>query len=261
MWRNYEASYKTALQDEAFLSWREAGAQQKALNVVLVCRSIKVGSVVEIGCGTGAVLRFLHSMSFAREYACIDAAFSAVQFVRRSCKDFVRGAFVGLAGALPFQDTAFDVAILTHVVEHLDDPVPAIREASRVARYVVVEVPTEEVLSNMIRTRVLGRPYASIEGAGHIQFWSPKSIAAFLEKDCGLQILARHRDLVSKDTEFYGKRGLSLAKPLFKEALKAVFPGAVYSRLLTTHATFLCRKAEAAALTLNSVVTLEGKSA
>ncbi len=244
MWPDYESSYNAALRDESFLAWRETGAHQKALNIALVCRSIKVKSVVEIGCGTGAVLRFLHSRRFAREYACIDAAFSAVQFVRQSCKDFVQRAFVGLAGALPFQDTTFDVAILTHVVEHLDDPVPAIREASRVARYVVLEVPTEKVLSNMIRTKVLQHPYASIEGAGHVQFWSPKSIVAFLEKDCGLQILVHHRDLISKDTEFYGQRGLNLAKPIFKQTLKAVLPGAVYSRLLTTHATFLCRRRE-----------------
>jgi SAM-dependent methyltransferase len=241
---DYEATYNVALRDEGFLSWRETGARQKALNIALVCRSIKVKSAVEIGCGTGAVLQFLHSMHFAEDYACIDVAFSAVRFVRQSCKDFVQRAFVGLAGALPVQDAAFDVAILTHVVEHLDDPVPAIREASRVARYVVVEVPTEKVLSNMIRTRVLQHPYASIEGAGHVQFWSPKSIVAFLEKDCGLQILVYHRDLISKDTEFYGKRGLNLAKPLFKQTLKAALPGVIYSRLLTTHATFLCQRSE-----------------
>jgi SAM-dependent methyltransferase len=242
MWQDYGTSYSDALKDEAFVAWREIGARQKALNIVRVCRAIKVQSAIEIGCGTGAVLRFLHTMNFAQQYACIDVALPAVEFVQTTCGDFVQRAFVGLADALPFQDAVFDVAILTHVVEHLNDPALALREASRVARFVVVEVPTERVLSNLIRTRVLGRPYASMAGAGHVQFWSPRSIADFLRRKCELQILAHHRDLISEEAEFFGKEGLNLAKPVFKQTMKAVLPSALYSRLVTTHATFLCRR-------------------
>jgi SAM-dependent methyltransferase len=240
MWQDYGTSYSDALRDEAFVAWRGIGARQKALNIVRVCSGIKVQSAIEIGCGTGAVLRFLHTMNFAQQYACVDVALPAVQFVQKTCGDFVQRAFVGLADALPFQDAVFDVAILTHVVEHLQNPVPAIREAARVAGYVVIEVPIEKVLSNMIRTKVLRRPYASAEGAGHVQFWSPKSVLTFLEQECGLTILEHNSDLISKEIEFYGKRGLKLAKPLFKQTMKAALPDALYSRLLTTHATFLC---------------------
>ena len=127
MWQDYGTSYSDALKDEAFVAWREIGARQKALNIVRVCSGIKVQSAIEIGCGTGAVLRFLHTMNFAQQYACVDVALPAVQFVQKTCGDFVQLAFVGLADALPFQDAVFDVAILTHVVEHLHDPVPAIR--------------------------------------------------------------------------------------------------------------------------------------
>jgi len=200
--------------------------------------------VIEIGCGTGAVLRFLHSMHFAKSYDCIDVAPSAIQFVRESCRDFIHGVHVGSASALPFPDNTFDLAILSHVIEHLDDPILALREASRVARYVVVEVPTERVVNNAIRRNILRRPYASIAGSGHVQFWSASSIETFLQKDCQLQILQHHCDLISRETEFYGKRGRALVKPMFKQALKTALPRAVYARLLTTHATFLCRRIE-----------------
>jgi hypothetical protein len=49
MWRDYEADYVVALKDEAFVRWREAGARQKADNVVQVCGGIQVTSAVEIG--------------------------------------------------------------------------------------------------------------------------------------------------------------------------------------------------------------------
>jgi SAM-dependent methyltransferase len=242
--RDYEASYNASLRDQGFLAWREVGARQKAKNISRICHGIKIKSAIEIGCGTGAVLYALRSMNFAEDYACTDLSSSAVQFVRQLCEDFAQRAFVAPADALPFQDNTFDAAILTHVIEHLDDPLSAVREASRVARYVVIEVPTEKVLSNMIRTKVLGRAYVSIEGAGHVQFWSPGTISTFLKRDCGLEILARRRDLISREVEFYGKKRFGLVKPLFKEALKTVLPSRLYSQLLTTHATFLCRRAD-----------------
>jgi len=256
MWKDYEASYSVALSDDGFLAWREAGARQKARNIFHICRGIKIKSAIEIGCGTGAVLWALRSLNFAEEYACTDVSSAAVHFVRQLCEDFAQRAVVGSADALPFDDNVFDVAILTHVIEHLDDPLSAVREASRIARYVVIEVPTEKVLSNMVRTKVLGRAYASIEGAGHVQFWSPGTISTFLKRDCGLEILARHTDLISREVEFYGKKRFSLAKPFFKEALKTVLPGRLYSQLLTTHVAFLCRRLDSGQQIANSTSTL-----
>lgn len=260
MWRDYETDYSAALAKDSFLSWRELGARQKALNVARVCGSIKVNSAVEIGCGTGAVLRFLHSMHFAEEYACIDVAYSSVHFARQGCESFLRGAYVGSANALPFREGAFDVAILSHVVEHLDNPAGALREAARVARFVVVEVPTEKVLSNAIRAKVFGRPYASIAGAGHVQFWSANSIAQLLTRESGLTIIKRHRDLLNRETELFGKQGLSLVKPFLKETLKAALPNGIYSRLFTTHATFLCRSSALQGQAESELITLKRES-
>ncbi len=67
MWQDYEATYQSALQDSEFLSWRERGARRKAENVVRLCQGIDAPSMIEIGCGTGAVLRILQAMKFAGE--------------------------------------------------------------------------------------------------------------------------------------------------------------------------------------------------
>jgi len=240
MWQDYDASYRGALEDSAFLAWRELGARKKAENIVRVCQEINPVSLVEIGCGTGAVLRMLHAMNFAQKYCCIDLSLSAIGFTVKSCDAFTPRAVVGRADALPFPDGAFSVAVLSHVIEHLDHPVSALREATRIAHFVVVEVPTEKVLCNFVRRKVLSRPYASIAEAGHVQFWSPASIAEFLTHDAGLEILNRRLDLLGGEMDVCRK--LPRTKSLVKRTLKSALPVAVYSRLLTTHAVFLCRR-------------------
>jgi SAM-dependent methyltransferase len=242
MWIDYNTAYQEALGDESFLAWREAGARQKAANIARVCRRIPVTSVLEIGCGTGAVLRELGSLHFANRYAATDISAAAVEFAQRSCGSLLSEAYVGSADALPFAEKSFSVAILSHVIEHLESPASAVRVAARVAQYVVIEVPIERVLSNTIRARILGKPFASAAGAGHVQFWSARSIANFLAKDCNQDILSRERDLLSSEVEYHGKTGVRKVKPLIKEAMKSVIPGWIYAQLLTTHATFLCRE-------------------
>jgi SAM-dependent methyltransferase len=242
MWTDYNTAYTEALSDESFLAWREAGARQKAANIARVCRNIPVTSVLEIGCGTGAVLRELGSMHFANRYAAMDISAAAIEFTQRSCGSLLSEAHVGPADTLPFPEKSFSVAILSHVIEHLENPASAVRAAARVAQYVVIEVPIERVLSNAIRTRLLGKPFASAAGAGHVQFWSSRSIANFLAQDCNQEILSRERDLLSSEVEYYGKTGVRKVKPLIKEAMKSVIPGWIYAQLLTTHATFLCRE-------------------
>jgi ubiquinone/menaquinone biosynthesis C-methylase UbiE len=241
-WTDYDTGYRRVLGDSSFLAWRAAGARQKALNIVHVCSRVPVSAVLEIGCGTGAVLGELESMGFAEKYVASDISLEAVDFVRRSCGRFLSGAFVGSAGLLPFPDKQFSIAILSHVIEHLEDPISSVREAARIAEYAVIEVPTEKVLSNLVRTKILGRPFASAAAAGHVQFWSPRSIARFLEEMCELEIVARHTDPLCHQVEFHGRKGARKAKPLIKETLKSVIPSWLYMQLLTTHATFLCRE-------------------
>jgi SAM-dependent methyltransferase len=185
----------------------------------------------------------LHAMNFARRYSCIDLSRSAVSFTRDSCPAFAGVAVAGRADALPFRDGAFDLAILSHVIEHLEDPSSALSEASRVARFIVVEVPTEKVWSNFVRRRILHQPYPSIAGAGHVQFWSPSSIAKFLTHEANLEILNRHQDPLGDEADSASKDDAT-ARVLVKRTLRSILPISVYSRLLTTHAAFLCRRAE-----------------
>jgi SAM-dependent methyltransferase len=242
MWMNYEQNYQEAVKDPSFLLWRKKGARYKADNILAVCKGLPIESIIEIGCGTGAVLRELMNRGFARAYSGTDISAAALTAARKELGIQYHGGFVADAGYLPVPGRSFSVAILSHVLEHLNQPLRAAQEASRIAEFVVAEVPTEKVLTNWIRRNLLGRAYSSIEEAGHVQFWSPRSFVQFLRRDCGFEILALQRAKISKEEDLFGKKGMEKLKPMAKHALQSILPSLVLSWIFTTHTTVLCRR-------------------
>jgi SAM-dependent methyltransferase len=242
MWMNYEQNYREAIKDPSFLLWRKKGARYKADNILAVCRGFPIESIIEVGCGTGAVLRELMNRGFARTYSGTDISATALTAAQIELGSEYQGGFVADAENLPLPTKSFSVAILSHVLEHLNQPSRAAQEASRIAEFIVAEVPTEKVLTNWIRRKMLGRDYSSIEEAGHVQFWSPQSFVQFLRRDCGFEILALQRAKISKEEDLFGKKGMEKLKPIAKHALQSILPSLVLRWVFTTHTTVLCRR-------------------
>jgi SAM-dependent methyltransferase len=253
---NYNERYQQVVRDSAFIQWRKRGAFYKANNILSVCEDIPVKSVIEVGCGTGAIVAELIERKFGRAYFGTDLSAAALQVAKQCLGREFRGGFVADAAHLPLERKAFSVAILSHVLEHLDNPLQAVQEAGRVAEFVVVEVPTEEVFTNWIRRRFLGRQYSSIKEAGHVQFWSPRSFLRFLHENCRLEVLAVRRTPISKEEDFYGKKGIRRLKPTVKHVVQAILPSFLLGRIFTTHTTALCRPTiPSTELTANAVVS------
>jgi ubiquinone/menaquinone biosynthesis C-methylase UbiE len=74
--------------------------------------------------------------------------------------------------SLPFGDDRFDLVLAIEVLEHVPDPVAALRELGRVARRdVVLSVPREPIwrVANMAR----GKYWGDLGNTpGHVQHWS-----------------------------------------------------------------------------------------
>ncbi|HKS83436.1 MAG TPA: class I SAM-dependent methyltransferase [Candidatus Acidoferrales bacterium] len=246
MWLDYDERYRRVAGDPKFLLWRKEGARHKARNIAAVCEGLAIHSVIEIGCGTGAVLGELMDLKFASAYAGTDVSAAALGAANAALGREFRGGFVADAKALPVADKTFSVAVLSHVLEHLQDPAQAALEASRVADFIVAEVPTEEVLTNWVRQKILQRDYASIEEAGHVQFWSARSFVQFLHNQCDFEVLSLRRNAVSAKEDFFGKEGAKKLKPLVKHLIQAMLPSFLRIWVFTTHTTALCRPAHIA---------------
>jgi SAM-dependent methyltransferase len=72
---------------------------------------------------------------------------------------------------LPEPAGAFDLGVLSHVLEHTERPEVVLREVARVARLIVVEVPLEDVLAS--RREAYRRNAKKI---GHIQQFDREAV-------------------------------------------------------------------------------------
>jgi hypothetical protein len=88
---------------------------------------------------------------------------------------------LGSIDALPFKDLAFDLVLITEVLEHLPTPVheKALQEIKRVAaRYVLITVPNTETLEAChIKCRRCGSIY---HAWGHLRSFDKKSLQNML---------------------------------------------------------------------------------
>jgi SAM-dependent methyltransferase len=175
--RFYEDAYSLAgAQAESGGRWRALSAAAKADHVIELCAvaSIEPGSVVEVGCGDGAVLAALHSRSFAKRLCGFEISAAAVAIAQQRSELDAVTRFDG--AHLPVADRTFDLAILSHVLEHVADPVALLRETARTAHAVIVEVPLE---ANLSARRKSKRDVAA--GVGHIQSLDRAALAAIID--------------------------------------------------------------------------------
>lgn len=87
------------------------------------------GRILEVGCGTGAFIRSLHSISPDSEITGIDIDFERIRFAERN------GLTVGCAdgAALPFSSGSFDLVCCHYLLLWVGDPVMILREMRRVS--------------------------------------------------------------------------------------------------------------------------------
>ena len=163
----YEAGYATEDPARAALygRWRALGARGKADHVVTLCgrAGLRPATVVELGCGDGALLAALAARGLAGRLDGFELSGHAAAIARdRRIPGTVRvERFDG--ARVPAADGAYDLAVLSHVLEHVPDPGPLLAEAARLAPHVLVEVPLE---ANRSAARPAKRALA--RDAGHL---------------------------------------------------------------------------------------------
>jgi SAM-dependent methyltransferase len=233
----YEAGYARTdtAEAERMGRWRALGARSKAAHVEALCArlGLRPQTVVEIGCGDGAVLaemarRGLAGVLDGFELSSIAAGYARDRGVARRVEAF-DGEHV------PAETHEYDLAVLSHVLEHVPDPLPLLAEAARVAPYVLVEVPLED---NRSARRPAKRRLS--EQSGHLHAFSRAAVNALLT-EAGLRARAELTDpLPHEHHAFFGGGAKGAVKWAVRSAIHRL--GAA-ERLFTVHYAVIATRA------------------
>lgn len=173
--RHYEGAYS-----DSALEWRQLGAIDKATNLASLLGGRTVGSVLEVGCGTGAVLAQISQLGIGRRHVGIDLA-DPKEHLDPTAHALDLRAYDGVT--LPFADRSFDLVVASHVIEHVPNPRALLAEMARVSvGLIYVEVPCE------IKARMDRRSIQAALDTGHINAYTPEYFMVLLQT-AGLDVL------------------------------------------------------------------------
>jgi len=124
--------------------WSHLRANEQGVNhgsrvwLRLCLRMWGTRSMLDVGCGTGVEYEGIKREGLQIEYTGLDASARAIRLAQAAFAEAQWHA--GDAEHLPFRDRSVDVVLLRHVLEHLSDFRPALREALRIAARQVVMI-------------------------------------------------------------------------------------------------------------------------
>ncbi|MBX3358598.1 MAG: class I SAM-dependent methyltransferase [Phycisphaeraceae bacterium] len=230
--RLYSQYYSTARE----LEWYAICAEDKAQNIRDLCSAVPHSSIIEIGAGDGAILNLLDAQGFGERLHALEISESGLEaFGKKSWQRLVEvKRFDGYHA--PYPDDAFDLAILSHVVEHVEHPRMLLYEAARIARHVFVEVPLECHSGNTH----LRRDFV-LDSTGHINFYNADLIRLLLQTS-GLRVLDQKVSIQSPKVYAFASGAKGRVRHAIKSTLLRLAPR-LAQRRFTYHCSVVCARA------------------
>lgn len=156
--------------------WRMLSAKYKAQNILDVCQGRQFRKVLEVGAGDGSILDHLSRHNFSEELHAVEISQSGVDQIKRRNINGLISVQVFDGYQIPFEDHAFDLVILSHVLEHVEFERMLLREIRRVAKLVVIEVPRDYRYG-------VDKRMKHFLAYGHINMYTPTSLRFLLQTE------------------------------------------------------------------------------
>lgn len=133
------------------------------------------GRLLNVGCGNGSLLALMRAMGWQVEGVEMDAAAVGVT------QSLGIPARVGSLQAQHYPEASFDAVMMSHVIEHVPDPLAVLSECHRIPRpggRPAIETPN---VASVGHAR-LGRDWRGLEPPRHLQLFTAASIEAMARR-------------------------------------------------------------------------------
>ncbi len=157
----YDSQY-----DESIVEWRELGAIQKANNIIELSKNIKFDNVLDVGAGEGSILRILSDKKLSDTFTALEISDSGIEKIKeKKIKGLVN--LIKFDGYhIPLEDNSIDLAICSHVIEHVEFPRLLLREIKRVSKKQIFEIPIDFSFN-------VDKKFKVFNAYGHINIYTP----------------------------------------------------------------------------------------
>lgn len=208
---HYDGAY-----NETELRWRRLSAIDKVNNLEAALSGRTVDKVLEVGCGTGAVLAEIERRKIGNHHMGVDLSNPDLH-VDEGAAHLQLMQFDG--ERLPFDDNSFDLVIASHVVEHVPNPRQFLGELSRVSKHLMyIEVPCD------ITVRMSRSAIQRGLGIGHINGYTPEFFMILLQT-CELDICNFEIFDHSEEVSFFdGKNLKSILQRRLRQLARKISP-------------------------------------
>lgn len=215
----YARKYAERLQFQA--TWLQLTAAEKVDSVQRLLHQLgisKAETILELGCGTGAVAAECMKRGLAGEYYAVDYAPEAIGYLKEQNLP-VTPIHSDIFNTSAYATQKYQVVLLSHVLEHLEKPNELLRHLHQNLEfdYLLMEVPLENLFLGRVKSRFQDR---SKHAAGHVQFFNALEAAQLL-KDAGYERIALRRYSPTVSWECLRFRNKSKPVTFIKEALTA----------------------------------------
>jgi len=198
--------------------WRKIGAIGKVQNIIDLTKGLKFNKMIDIGAGDGNILSLLSEKNYCSDLTAVEISDSAIQQIKKKKIPGLMDIKQFDGYNLPFNDKQFDLAICSHVIEHVEHPRKLLSEIKRISKNQVFEVPIDFSFQ-------VDKKFKHYSSYGHINIFTP-ALFKFLLYTEGFEILKNKYALYKKEVVYFqNKRNpINYLKIMMKRLVLKIIP-------------------------------------
>jgi len=181
--------------------WRRIGAYGKVENIIELAKDLNPNNLIDIGAGDGNILSILSEKKFCLNMTAVEISNSAIDQIKKKNIEGLKLIKQFNGYDLPFEDKEFDLAICSHVIEHVEHPRKLLSEIKRISKMQLFEVPIDFSFR-------IDKKFNHFNSYGHINIFTP-ALFNFLLNSVGFEIVKNKCALYRKDVMDFQNRRFS----------------------------------------------------